>query len=86
MFRSANNGFRIAAQSLPFGVAIELLFFHRLKLVIGKVIRILAACDSEPEISTVPVPLESLIDSFRADPHCVSRTRSERVKMGLKGS
>jgi hypothetical protein len=30
MFRSANNGFRIAAQSLPFGVAIELLFFHRL--------------------------------------------------------
>jgi hypothetical protein len=39
-----------------------------LKLVIGKVVRILAAFGSEPEISTVPVPLESLIDPFRADP------------------
>ena len=51
---SADKHFGIAAQYSTFRVAIEPLSFHRFKLGIGNVVRLLAAFASEPEISLVP--------------------------------
>jgi hypothetical protein len=64
------------------------LLYHRLQIrAREKVVGLLAAFGAEPEdIAVGFITVESLIDPFRADPRCVSRRRSQRVKRGLKWS